>query len=202
MKNLQLYSFTTLDNQLLDILEHMTCMALSSSTIRWVDWILVFDILFRGTNVKLSIQSNEISFYCQSQNILGEQERVELSACVGSSFQDPFILQSKWIIRHQSIASTLFQNIRPMGTFYPIGIHIQGSNGYLFSVQHKGIYVASKVSENPLFMPQNEQEYGTFLENHVLDILCHLKKHYTELAKVIRRTTMHENMWMVKDIKF
>ncbi|KAG1453170.1 hypothetical protein G6F46_009667 [Rhizopus delemar] len=87
---------------------------------------------------------------------------------------------------------------------FPIGIHIDRLNGYLFSLRyHAGVYIASKLSDEYIFIPQNEQEYQHFLFNtHLIQILFHLKKHSIDLAKCIRRTASNRNMWFVHDIHF
>lgn len=52
-----------------------------------------------------------------------------------------------------------------------------GYSGYLYSVKrYKGVFVASQVCENTLFIPQTMEEFQSFLYNdHVLEILCNLK---------------------------
>ncbi|KAI8070235.1 hypothetical protein BDF21DRAFT_104957 [Thamnidium elegans] len=212
MKNIRVYqgnSFTTIDYQLLDILEYITQLCFVKKYNPLTHWTDIFDILFRGTNIKLSnrtsnsngnkVTKDHILFQCHSQNKgFGRLHNIELSLCGVSltTNQDEkgSMLQSQLIVSNKTILDGLEKSydIDNAQGFFPINIQIVGYVGYLYSIRkYKGVFVASQVCESTLFIPRTIDEFYSFLYNdHVLEMLCNLKRHYVNMAKLVRHASI------------
>lgn len=90
-------------------------------------WINLFDILFRGSIIKICLEQDHVSFYCQIQNALGEEEKIIFSICNYTECDNDrkqAILQTQSISIHQSILAHLLKQYKMTDNFFPIGIHI------------------------------------------------------------------------------
>ncbi|CAO3611269.1 unnamed protein product [Mucor fragilis] len=236
---------STIDYKLLDILEYFTkiCMKKEKSAKDvFGHWTNIFDILFRGTNVKLSNRRSRFSkqphpkkvsvnkqhnkrldkadattndgivFQCLCDNSLSQQEPVEISACNISYkaeedneeqyAEKEAIFQINSILINKAILDKLKKDYpdideSTMKDVYPLGIHLSEFDGYVYSIRpYKGVYVASQVCENILFIPKTIEEFEIFLyKSRVLEMLCNLKRHYINVAKIIRQASVSKNVW-------
>jgi hypothetical protein len=107
------------------------------------------------------------------------------------------IIQSNSILVNKKILEFLskYQHQDAIEDCHPIYIQLTGYDGYLYSIQYyNGVYIASQVCENILFIPQTQQEFQSFLfEGHVLEMLCNLKRHYVNIVKVVRHRNDNSN---------
>lgn len=100
-------------------------------------WITIFDILFRGSIIKLCLEQDHVSFYCQSQNSLGEQEKITVSICHYTECEDDrkqAILQTQSIGMNQSILAHLSKEYKMTDECFPIGIHIDRKMVILYMI--------------------------------------------------------------------
>ncbi|KAF1806421.1 hypothetical protein FB192DRAFT_1453505 [Mucor lusitanicus] len=237
---------STIDYKLLDILEYFTKICVNkekNSKDVFGHWMNIFDILFRGTNVKLSNRRSRFSkqpphsekvsinkqkngrldrfnaatndtilFQCLCHNSLSQQEPVEISACsisykVDEDTEEQFaekeaIFQNNSILINKAILDKLKEDYpdideSTMKDVYPLGIHLSEFDGYVYSIRpYKGVYVASQVCENILFIPRTTEEFEIFLyKSRVLEMLCNFKRHYISVAKIIRQASVSKNVW-------
>ncbi|KAL7325169.1 hypothetical protein PS15p_207685 [Mucor circinelloides] len=239
--------FSTIDYKLLDILEYLTNFCMNEEKNAkdvFGHWMNIFDILFRGTNVKLSNRRSRFSikqpdqreslnkqqkrrsdstsaptkdsilFQCLCHNSFSQQEPVEISACnisykANEDTNEQYaekeaIFQSNSILINKAILDKLkkdYPNIDEniMKDVYPLGIHLSEFDGYVYSIRpYKGVYVASQVCENILFIPKTIEEFEVFLyKSRVLEMLCNLKRHYINVAKIIRQASVSKNVWSI-----
>ncbi|KAG2193667.1 hypothetical protein INT47_002309, partial [Mucor saturninus] len=248
MKNIQIYKgnpFTTIDYQLLDIIEYISNFCVRHHNLHskpFIHWTHIFDILFRGTNIKLTkafslsintlinilyfshkskfsitdnsdISNDTILFQCHAQQTTtdyGRQNNIELATCGMTMnmlnatqlenddreaiFQSHSVLVNKSILEELTVSSYRINDLTE--DVFPIGIQLIGYVGYLYSVKrYKGVYIASQVCESTLFIPQTLAEFQSFLYNdHILEMLCNLKRHYVNIAKVVRRASFNRGI--------
>ncbi|KAI8979944.1 hypothetical protein BDB01DRAFT_249114 [Pilobolus umbonatus] len=218
MKNAQMMSKvhrSTLDYLLLDMLEHIieTCLGHKEHT-PYTYWYNIFTMLFRGTHIKLTnhnsvyaddcsstIDTEKILFQCVTHDVYGKQKHIEISSCEhtnSSSNTENTILQSKLICINQSILCNLMNECKDVQDIFPIGIHLDGYSGYLFSIKpYRDIYVASQICDHPFFLPLTMAEFELFIhEGRMLEMLCNLREHYKSITKFIRQSNRDKSSWV------